>query len=148
MNLTHSKKWFVLTLSFLLTCCFLTACTSNNANDSSASADSSAAGTGISSSVDQSVPASNSAEISSSSLPDSTPASATLQSVTGVIEDSGMGRYYVRLPDDRLIEFSHDGVDQDALTDTRPGSPITVTFTGTLQGTDTSGITVVRMETP
>jgi len=71
-----------------------------------------------------------------------------LQSVTGVIEDAGMGRYYVRLPDDRLVEFVHDGVDQDGLTDTRPGSPITVIFTGTLQGTDTSGITIVRMETP
>ncbi|MGD9559640.1 MAG: hypothetical protein AB7V55_03430 [Oscillospiraceae bacterium] len=54
----------------------------------------------------------------------------------------------MELEDGRLVGFDHEGADVTTLTDTGPGAKIVVTYTGVLVGTDTSAITVVRMETP
>lgn len=72
----------------------------------------------------------------------------TLQSVTGIIDGAGMGKYYVRLEDGLILEFNFAGADTSGLGDTRPGNPITVFYTGTITGNDTSGATATRMVTP
>lgn len=79
---------------------------------------------------------------------DSSDSEPVENSVTGVIEGAGMGRFQVKLEDGLMLEFIHEGADLSGLTDTRPGSPITVYFYGTINGNDTSGVTVTRMETP
>ncbi len=71
-----------------------------------------------------------------------------VNSVQGIIADAGMGRYYVELDDGLVVGFLRDTADISGLTDTRPGSPIVVYFTGELEGNDTSNITVIAMETP
>lgn len=72
----------------------------------------------------------------------------TEHSVTGIIDSAGMGKYFVELDDGRLVAFHFDGVDISGLTNTLPGSPITVYYYGVLDGADTSRITVTRMVTP
>lgn len=74
--------------------------------------------------------------------------SEELQSITGVIDGAAMRQLYVEVEGGLVIPFPHDGVDTTKLESTFPGSPITVYFTGTLDGNDSSGVTVVRMETP
>lgn len=69
-------------------------------------------------------------------------------SVTGVIVSSGMGKFSVELDNGITVDFDYTTADTSALSDSRPGSPVTVYFTGVLEGNDTSGIFVTRMETP
>lgn len=75
--------------------------------------------------------------------------SQELQSVTGVIDSAGMGKFFVKLDNGQVLQFEYAEANIDDLDDTRPGNPITVYYTGTIPDNgDTSGITVVRMETP
>ena len=68
--------------------------------------------------------------------------------VNGIIDDSGMGKIYVELEDGVVVGFDFTTADISGLTDTMPGAPVTVTYSGTLNGSDTGGITVIKMETP
>lgn len=76
------------------------------------------------------------------------PADEPVYMVTGIIDDAAMSKFYVLTDDGRTIPFPYQEADIDALDDTRPGSPITVYYTGALDGEDASGVTVLRMETP
>lgn len=78
----------------------------------------------------------------------SSQADNTVHSVTGTIYDAAMSHFYVELEDGLVIPFDYSNADLSGLEDSRPGNPITVYFTGTLQGADSSGVTVTKMETP
>lgn len=151
MILNISRLKLAISALAVLMLFFLAACGGDNASTATSARPPDAASS-AGSSVEASLPPDSGGTpsveggASASSADDS--ASAVLQSVQGAIEDMGMGKYYVRLQDDRLIAFDTAGADTNKLTETRPGSPIAVYYTGTLQGTDTVGITVVRMETP
>ncbi len=72
----------------------------------------------------------------------------TLQSIEGIIDSAAMGEFLVELSDGRYLIFSYEGVDTSSLEDTKPGSPILIHYYGTIEGTDTSAITIQSMETP
>lgn len=68
-----------------------------------------------------------------------------VQTFTGIIDSAGMGVYYVMQDDGLVIEVPQDGLDDSGLTDTMPGAKVTVSYRGTLNGNDTSGITFISI---
>lgn len=68
-----------------------------------------------------------------------------VQTFTGIIDSAGMGVYYVMQDDGLVIEVPQDGLDDAGLTDTMPGAKVTVSYRGTLNGNDTSGITFISI---
>lgn len=68
--------------------------------------------------------------------------------VTGVISDAAMGVLYVELDGGgQTVGFAYEGADISGLTDSRPGNRVSVTYSGQLDGTDTSNITVLSIAT-
>lgn len=68
-------------------------------------------------------------------------------SITGTIEDVSVGQVFVMLETGQSVAFEYTTADIDDWTDTKPGSKVRVYYTGTLDGNDTSNITVTRIET-
>lgn len=71
-----------------------------------------------------------------------------IKTITGVIDDTTMGQFFIEVEGGLVIGFDYTDVDVSGLKDSRPGSPIAVHYTGTINGTDTSGIDIIKMETP
>lgn len=88
-------------------------------------------------------------QASGSATPDVASAASgeEIQVFSGVIADTGMGKLLVEAPDGLTVAFDITSADTTALEDSRPGNRVNVYYTGTLNGSDTSGITVLRVET-
>lgn len=67
-------------------------------------------------------------------------------SFTGTIVDAGMGQFLVELDSGVSLTVEYTGADVSGLTDSMPGSKVKVTYTGTIDGADTSGMTVLAIE--
>lgn len=106
-----------------------------------------------SSSAQTSAPASSApaSSVSSSSASSSAATSSSSQppvehSITGTVDDVAMGQVYLLAEDGRVIAFEYTNANISKWTNSKPGATITVYYTGTLNGSDTSGITVTRIE--
>lgn len=96
------------------------------------------------SSADASSSASSAAPVSSTSS-----ANPNVEhSITGTIDDVAMGKVYLKTEEGQVIGFDYTTADISGWEDSKPGAPITVYFKGTLNGNDTSNITVTRIVTP
>lgn len=131
------KRFVLILLAALTSALFICGCSRDAGNSGSSATASSSAPSSMSTS------AANPSEPDASGLDDD-----TVHFVQGVIDDMGMGKYYVALEDGRVVAFDCADADQKKLDDARPGSSIVVYYTGVLNGTDTSGLTVVRLESP
>ena len=81
-----------------------------------------------------------------SSLPPSSSTDPNTEySITGTIDDIAMGKIYLLTDEGLVIPFEYTTADISDWTNSRPGSRITVYYTGVLNGTDTSGIRVTRV---
>lgn len=66
------------------------------------------------------------------------------QSFTGTISDLAMGEIYITSDEGQTIPFPYTDALTANLSDTRPGTRVTVYYTGKIIGADTSGITILR----
>ncbi len=69
------------------------------------------------------------------------------QSFTGTIADSGMGKFFIETDSGLTLPIPFQNADISQLADSRPGSRVVVTYTGTIEDGDTSGITVISIAT-
>lgn len=85
-------------------------------------------------------------------LPDqnapSTPEGDGPHSFTGTIVDAGMGKYLIEVEGGYSLQVAYADADLSGLADSRPGATVVVTYTGRLDGADTSGIKVVSIANP
>ena len=138
------KKTFALILVLLLAATLLAAC--QTGGGSSAAPPTSSPGPAPASSSHAASSGGSSAAASSSQAESSSSEDPnTEHSITGTIDDVAMGKVYVRTDDGLVIPFEYTSADISGWTNSRPGSRVTVYYTGTLNGNDTSGIQVTRI---
>lgn len=70
----------------------------------------------------------------------------TAPTITGIVEDATMNTLTLQTDDGRILEFVlTDETDRSALSELLIGKQIQVTYTGTLDGDSTTGVTVTRL---
>lgn len=67
-------------------------------------------------------------------------------SFVGTIVDAGMGQFLVELDNGVSLTVDYTNADISKLTDSLPGNKVKVTYTGIIDGADTSGMTVISIE--
>lgn len=67
-------------------------------------------------------------------------------SFIGTIVDAGMGQFLIELDNGVSLTVDYTSADVSKLTDSMPGNSVKVTYTGTIDGADTSDMTVLSIE--
>ena len=68
------------------------------------------------------------------------------QEISGTIVDASMNTLVIQTAEEQELAFGTEDADKSKCSGLEIGSKVTVFYTGTIDGTDTSGVTVLRLE--